>query len=127
MVPDIYAKNEFLKRPKDYKRAFSNEQTIAVDVFERNGEMVQPNFTLERHPEKTDKTLETGHIQTHSGYESNWYSYDQVEEWIKTHWGEKTYHLKTKHLDALRAEPAQLAILDCGGNLSELFKHWKIL
>jgi len=127
MVPDTYASNEYLKRPLSYKRSFSNEQTISVNVYGNNGDIVQPSFTLERHSEKTDKTLESGHIQTHSGYESNWYSYDQVEEWIKTHWGKKTYHIKTKRLDALRAEPAQLAILDCGGYCSELFKHWEVL
>lgn len=127
MVPDTYASNEYLKQPKGYKRAYSNEQGISVYVYDSNGDPIQSNFLLERHPGRTKEILETGHIQTHSCYESNWYSYEQIDEWIKTHWGEKTYHIKTKRLDALRAEPAQLAILDCSGFLSGLFKHWEVL
>ncbi len=124
MAPDKFANNGHKLVPKEYKLAYSNEPTIVVDVVNDENKIVEKNFVLERNPEVLNKTINTGHIETYNGYESNWYSFEQIDEWINKHWTGygSTYHIKTCDMDNMRAEPAQWAILDCGDYLGELLK-----
>jgi hypothetical protein len=127
MQPDSYASSQFKQIPSRYKLAHSNDDTIFVNVFDLNNNLIKKNHALKREPDKTIQTINSGDINTYSNYKSRWYSYNHINELICTHWGkENTYHLKTKDLDILRAEPAQLAILDYGGYLQDLLKQWKV-
>ncbi len=126
VVPDTYATGDYVLQPKAYKRAHCMDPTIPVSVIGRDGNVIESDVLLERDPARTNETLESGHIRTHAGYESNWYSFQQIDEWINEYWGENTYHLKAGQLDALRGEPAQLAILDCNRRLPGLLKRWNI-
>jgi hypothetical protein len=82
---------------------------------------------LERDPVETARTLETGQIRTHSDYGSNWYGFDRIEGWVRELWCEPCHHLHTRSLDALRAEPAQMAILDPGDHTRSLLKSWGVM
>lgn len=127
MTPDTYASNRFRQVPRNYKRAYDPNTEIIVDVYDLEGKMVEEEFLLERDPERTTRTLETGHIRTHSNYESHWYSYHLIHEWMDAHWRKKSYHLHTKQLDRVRAEPAQMAILDSGNHLKKLLRRWEVI
>jgi SAM-dependent methyltransferase len=125
LVPTRYATSDFLPIPHGYKRAFDHRPAIAVDIHDRQGRLVEPSVVLERDPAKTAEVLETGHIQTHWNYESHWYAFDRIEEWIRTLWGgDKTYHFESKVFDSLRARPAQLAVFDPGDALKEWRERW---
>ncbi|MEA2000108.1 MAG: hypothetical protein U9N61_12395 [Euryarchaeota archaeon] len=76
---------------------------------------------MTRDPETVRYTIETGKIRTFTDYKSNWYSFNQFEGWIQKFWSGRRYHVKTKELDAIRAEPAQMAVLDSGDYLEGLF------
>ena len=69
------------------------------------------------------RLLKNGHIVTYSNYESNWYSFEQVDEWVNLFWNKPTYHFETKYLDKLRAEPGQISIFDAGDSLSNLLER----
>jgi len=128
MSPDTYASPEFKKVPRQYKLAHSNDSGLVVDVFDMNDNLIEKGYKLTRDKDKTAKTIQTGDINTHSNYKSHWYSYNEIEQLIKEHWsGSHSYHIKTQDLDMLRAEPAQLAILDCSGHFGSIFKRWKVL
>jgi SAM-dependent methyltransferase len=128
MLPDTYAIEEFKQIPKQYKLAHSSDDTLAVDVFDSNNKLIKKDHILKRDPEKTRETLKTGDINTYSNYKSHWYSFAHLDELIKNHWGtEHSYHIKTQDLDIIRAEPAQLAILDFGGHLKSILHSWKVL
>jgi len=123
--PDTFAGAEYVQVPWGYKRAYDSDPKVTVDVLDRDGRIVLKGHDLTRNPEKVARTIESGHIQTHTDYESHWYSFDQFESWIADLWGGcKTYHLAGKGLDALRAKPAQLAILDPRGRLEDLVDRW---
>jgi hypothetical protein len=70
------------------------------------------------------RTIETGRIRTHTDYESNWYGFRQIDEWVRELWTEPSHHFATGRVDALRAEPAQMAVLDCGDELRERLILW---
>ncbi len=126
MNPDTYASG-FKLIPKKYKRSYCRNPRLAVDVFDTKGNLVEKDFILERNPEKTRQVVESGHIRTHTDYQSHWYSYPQMEAWAQEHWGGQTiYHFPTSDLDMIRAEAAQFTILDSGESLKTLFQRLKI-
>ncbi|MBD3414772.1 MAG: methyltransferase domain-containing protein [Candidatus Aminicenantes bacterium] len=129
MVPDTYASSEYRFFPKHYIRAYTKDPQLHVDVFDQEGNLVKENHVLKRDPERTREVVETGHIRTHTDYESHWYSFKQMNDWIETYWKDsgETYHFKTSRLDRLRAEPAQMSILDSGDHLKDLFTRWKLV
>jgi hypothetical protein len=125
--PDTYATPDYVQVPRLYKRAHDTDPTITVDVFDKDGNMIEKGHMLQRNPLAVKKTLDEGHILTHTEYESHWYSFEQFEQWIATLWPEgKAYHIAGQSLDALRAEPVQLAILDMNDELARLFARWRV-
>ncbi len=127
MVPDIYATEEYQQIPRSYKLAHSKDDTLTVDVYRNGCDLVKKGHILTRDPKLTEKVIETGDIDTYSDYQSHWYSYRQMDEWIENYWdASQSWHIKTKMLDALRAEAAQLSILDFGNHLKDLFIKWKV-
>ena len=127
LKPEKYASSAFTKVPRVYKRAHDPNPKITVDVFDKSGDLVQEGYVLQRDPAETQKTIDEGHLLTHSDYESHWYSFEQFDRWIEAYWPtDKTHHIAGKSLDALRAEPAQFAILDMGGWLDGLLDRWQV-
>ncbi|MBN1592299.1 MAG: class I SAM-dependent methyltransferase [Candidatus Coatesbacteria bacterium] len=128
LLPATYSDSRYMKVPRDYKQAHDPNQDILVDVVDLNGEIVEENFRLHRDEQLVKEVIRTGHIETYSDYESYWYSFEQFDEWIERLWPkEHSYHIRGARIDALRAEPAQLAILDASGSLQELLKRWRAL
>jgi len=122
-----YSSPDFTKLPLAYKRAHDPNPRITVDVLDKDGQVVENSYVLERDPAATRETIDTAHITTHTDYESHWYSFAQFDEWINQLWDRsKSYHISGKSLDALRGEPAQFAILDMGGWIDDLFNRWGI-
>lgn len=126
MVPDTYASGEYLQIARAYKTAHSQDPTLVVDVYDQKGQLVKAGHVLERDPARTSETLETGSIRTCSDYQSHWYSFDQMENWRTKHWPDHAFHFETRCLDGIRAEPAQMTVLDCGHHLDSLFCRWKL-
>jgi hypothetical protein len=127
LEPETYAGSEYVQVPRLYKRAHDPDPEIVVDVFAKNGELIERGHCLRRNPESVRETVRTGHIQTCSEYESRWYAWDRFEEWIGEYWaGLPSHHLAGRELDALRAEPAQLAVLDPQGLLESLIERWRL-
>ena len=127
LVPDTYSYTRFKQIAKNYKRAHSGNQSLVVDVFNLKNNLVKKDHVLKRSPDLVNTVIETGRIRTHTNYKSHWYSYQDIDNLIKNYWTGNTYHIRTKELDALRAEPAQMAILDRGNHLEKLFKLWEII
>lgn len=125
-TPDTYASEKFKQVAREYKRAHSNNKELVVDVFNKKGHKVKAGHVLKRDLLKTAEVLKTGHIKTYSNYESNWYNFEHIEELARTLWSDDAYHFKTKELDRLRAEPAQMAVFDGGDHVRELFRKWGI-
>ena len=124
LSPDTYASSRYKQIPRNYKRAYDLSRTIEVDVFDNAGKLVMPSHQLVRNEEVVRTTLQSGHIQTHSDYESFWYSFEQFDAWISARWsGYNTVHVAGSDIDALRGAPAQLAILDPQQLLSGLFER----
>ncbi|HUT03900.1 MAG TPA: class I SAM-dependent methyltransferase [bacterium] len=126
LEPDTYADSRHIQVPQGYRRAHGAQQTLSIDVFDRKGRLVKQGFMLRRDKAAVKQVIKTGHIQTHTDYESYWYSADQFDAWINEYWPKgMTYHLIGKSIDALRAEPVQLAVLDVGGRLKGLLERWQ--
>ncbi|MFW6136800.1 MAG: class I SAM-dependent methyltransferase [Candidatus Aminicenantaceae bacterium] len=125
MKPDTYASGYKLI-PKKYKRSYCRNPRLTVDVYDEKQQLVEKDFILERDPERTRQTVETGHIRTHTNYQSHWYGYAQMEEWAREHWRKNIYHFPTADLDMIRADAAQFTILDSGDWLKSLFQRWKL-
>jgi hypothetical protein len=99
-----------------------------VDVFDTQDRLIQEGYVLNRDKDKTEQTIESGDINTYSDYKSHWYSFDHIEQLIHDHWDpQRSYHLKCRELDIVRAEPAQLAILDYSDQLNPILEHWNVL
>ncbi len=124
LKPDDHARQGMRLVARDYKRAWSDDDSLIVDVFDERGTLVEEGFLLRRDAMATMRTMETGQIRTHTDYESNWYGYWEIDEWTRELWPEPRHHFATIRLDALRAEPAQMAILDCGDHLGERLSLW---
>lgn len=127
MVPDTYANLSYFHIPKSYKRAFSCNPELIVDVYDREGHVIQKDFTLTRDPKRTAQVINSGKIRTHTDYESNWYAFDLIESWVRNYWGKAAWHIPTIRLDALRAEPAQFSILDVNQSLKPILERWNIV
>lgn len=124
LSPGTYASSTYKQIPRDYKRAYDPSRTLEVDVFDNSGKLVMLSHQLVRNEEAVRSTLESGHIQTYSDYESYWYSFEQFETWISARWsGYETIHVAGGDVDALRGAPAQLAILDPQQLLNGLFER----
>ena len=124
LVPDTYASSRYRQVPRSYKHARDRDPSVIVDVYDRDGRPVKSGHVLTRDVRRVNYTIETGHIRTHSDYESHWYPFELFDEWIATRWsGTNAYHLPGVELDALRAEPAQIAILDPNALLRGLFER----
>jgi SAM-dependent methyltransferase len=125
LTPDTYAAARYVKIPRAFKRGHASDPTIVVDVLDEEGNLVERGFQLERDPAAVREVIEDGHIRTHTDYESYWYGFDQFAQWISDHWPEgKSHLLEGRSLDALRAEPVQLAVLDPEGWLDPLLERW---
>ena len=128
LVPDRYASEDYKKVPRRYKLAHSEDDTVLVDVYDAEGELVEKGYLLKRDPDATGKVISTGDISTHSDYRSHWYSFAEIDSLIEAHWGgARSYHIETADLDILRAEAAQMAVFDPEDRLGELFGLWKIM
>jgi SAM-dependent methyltransferase len=125
LVPDTYASPRYTQVPRMYKRAYDSGSQIVVDVYDGDCNLVKGGHVLTRNELSVAHAVETGHIRTHTDYESHWYSFELFDEWIAEHWPvERSYHIAGRDLDTLRAEPVQLAILDVGGQLAGLLERW---
>lgn len=127
LMPDTYTSSGYVQVARSYKRAHSRDETLLVDVFDAQGEPVKQDHLLRRDPQMSAQAATTGRIRTHSDYKSHWYAFDQVAQWKNTLWSNHAIHFETRVLDGLRAEPAQMAILDCGHHLGELFERWNLV
>jgi SAM-dependent methyltransferase len=119
LEPSAYASAEYVQVPRGYRRAFDRDPSITVDVRDRGGKLVAEGHVLTRDPEAVREVVRTGHVRTYSDYESRWYAFEQIDAWIAEHWaGAATWHLAGGTLDALRASPVQLALVDFSGLLA---------
>jgi SAM-dependent methyltransferase len=126
LEPDTYAGPDYVQVPWGYKRAHDTDRKVTVNVLDRHGKLVLKGHDLWRNAQEVARTIDSGHIRTYSDYESRWYSFEQFGTWIEELWGGyQSYHLAGKALDTLRAEPAQLAILDPRRRLEELLARWR--
>ncbi len=124
LKPDTYAAPPFTQQPKAYKRAYDASEHILVDVYDGAGNLVKQDHRLERDPRITAQTIASGHIRTHHEYESHWYGAGKFRAWIRQWWPEeRSWHIAGSTLDALRAAPVQLAILDPGNHLRPFFER----
>jgi len=127
LEPDTYSDGQYRLIPHGYKRAHDPSGELSVKVLNRKGQLLQSEMTLRRDPSAVDYAVRTGHIRTYTDYESYWYSWDQIQAWIDSLWPrEHAYHLEGCRIDALRAAPAQLAILDAGNHLKDLIHRWSV-
>lgn len=127
LAPDTYVSSDYKQIPRQYKLAHNNDMKIVVDVFDKQDRIIKEGHVLQRIPDKTKHTINTGDINTYSDYKSHWYSYEHIEKFIQDNWDpQNSFHVKTIDLDMLRAEPAQLAILDFSGYLKDLFNFWRV-
>lgn len=119
LKPDTFASDKYILKPKYFKRANQDETSLDVEVYENN-KLIKPSFLLYRDKRLTDQVIKTGKIITYSDYESNWYSFSQIEDWMQEYWnGLPIYHIPTQVLDPEKAEAGQLAILDINNTLKE--------
>jgi SAM-dependent methyltransferase len=127
LTPNTHAQDGHRLVARAYKRAYSPSPILVVDAYDTRGQLIEEDVVLERNPGLTDWTIETGKIRTYTDYESHWYSFDQVRQWVREIWPSASQHFETRRLDPLRAEPAQMAILDPGGHLDEPLRRWGLL
>jgi SAM-dependent methyltransferase len=126
LVPSDLAEAGHVLVPRQYKRAYDRNPTITVDVRARDGSLVASGLVLTRDPHAVAETARTGHVRTHTDYESRWYSYEQIEAWIAEHWsGATTFHVSGRAIDALRGAPAQLAFVDFSGLLADFLERYR--
>lgn len=126
LVPDTYASPEYIHVPYYFKRSYDPHPGIIVDVYDREGNRVEKGYVLQRDEKRVREVIETGRIRTSTDYESYWHGFEIFDEWIRTYWPSgRSYHIAGQILDAVRAKPVQLAILDITGKLKELLKNWR--
>ncbi|MGD8780012.1 MAG: class I SAM-dependent methyltransferase [Ignavibacteria bacterium] len=120
--PNEYTSSGYTFVPKEYKTKGNVSHDTVVDVIDKNGDIIRENFTIKRNFSKTHSTILSGNVKTFTGYESMWYSYEVIDQWIKKYWdGLPAYHFETQTIDKTKAEAGQIAILDCGDNLKNYF------
>lgn len=124
LAPADFATGGNVLVPRAYKRAHDSDPTITVDVRAPDGHLLHSGLVLERVPAVVEETIRTGHVLTYTDYESRWYGFDQIDDWIAEHWsGARTFHLPGRALDSLRGAPAQLAFVDFSGQLEGFFQR----
>ena len=126
LVPDTYAGEDYVLESHTYKRAYGEDETVVAEVYTQDGDKVEDEFVLRRDPEAVAEAARTGRIRTHAGYNSRWYDVEQIKEWVEALWSGGRYHIESKDLDVVRAEPGQLAIMDSGGLCRGLFERWGV-
>ncbi|MBN2036264.1 MAG: methyltransferase domain-containing protein [Chitinispirillaceae bacterium] len=125
--PDTYSSSDFIQRPHYYKRAYAADATIPVDVFDRNGNVIEREFILRRNQSETEKVITSGAITTCADYNSRWYAKSRFRHWMRELWPHGTrWHIDAEKIDALRGAPAQLALLDCSGLFETLARRWRL-
>ena len=125
LKPTQWSCGEYKLVPRYYKRAYDTNPGIVVDVLGADNQPVKKGLLLERDAAAVEKVIETGEIDTCTGYHSRWYSTDQVKAWMKEFWSDGVlWHIEGKCLDQLRGAPAQLAIVDYNGKFEPLARSW---
>jgi hypothetical protein len=125
LIPLTYSGKEFTLVPHQYKRAYDTNPKIIVDVLDAQKLPVKNNVVLERDPTAVEKAIDSGTIDTLSGYHSRWYETNQVKIWMKEFWSDGTlWYIEGRKLDQLRGAPAQLAIVDYNGAFEPLARSW---
>jgi len=122
LKPDTYSTNKYKQLSIQYKKAYSNDPFLKVDVYDIQGNLIKKNHVLKRDPDLVKQTIESGVIRTFSNYKSHWYSFQMIDNLIKIFWDSKSYHVQAKELDPKNAEQGQLAILDYGNHLQNFFE-----
>jgi SAM-dependent methyltransferase len=126
LTPSDHSAADHVLVPRQYKRAYDRDPTITVDVRTRDGRLVKSGLVLTRDPGVVAETARTGHVRTHTNYESRWYRFEQLEAWIAEHWsGATTFHVLGRAIDALRGAPAQLAFVDFSGLLAGFLERYR--
>lgn len=121
--PARFSTHEVIPVPLQIKRAFDSDPHIRVVEQDHVGRHLG-ECVLERDPTTVNEVIATGHIRTLWGYESYWYPVEQFAEWINTEWnGLAAWHIDGRQIDALRAWPAQLAVLDVEDRLARFFNR----
>lgn len=124
LQPLRFTSRDVVPIPLEMKRAFDSNPTIRVGINRPDGTRLE-ECILKRDPKAVQEVIATGHIRTLWDYESYWYPMDQVAEWIATYWGRlPVWHIDGRQIDALRAWPVQLAILDAGNHLKDFL--WRL-
>ena len=127
LAPDTYAGPGYRQIPVAYKRAWDPDDAVRTRVFHRDGGLACAEHRLTRIPERVRETIATGHIRTHDGYESRWYSVEQFRQWMAECWPDKKCrHVLAGRLDALRAHPVQLAVLDMEDRLAGFWERYGV-
>ncbi len=124
LKPDEYANKNYHLVPLQHKLAYDANPELAVNVYDSDNNCIAKNYILKRKPALVKDLLDTGKIETHNNYSSNWYSYKQIHSWINELWGNDTgniYHIKTNSIDPIRAEPGQIAIYTSDNILENYF------
>jgi SAM-dependent methyltransferase len=101
--------------PLAYRRYDESADGIEAAVFDADGRLKKERHFLRRIPSLVEKAVESGEIRTHQGYESRWYSEDEIRALTAEFWGEAGWHMPGAALDPLRARAAQLAWCDPTG------------
>jgi SAM-dependent methyltransferase len=125
LTPTTWSSEEYMLVPQYYKRAYDTDPTIVVDVFDTQKLPVEKDVILKRDRDAVQKVIDTGAVDTCTGYHSRWYGTDQVKAWMKEFWsGGTLWHIEGKKIDQLRGAPAQLAIVDYNGGFEPLARSW---
>ncbi len=123
--PGDFVGMRYRQKAQRHKSVRDPDQTVIVDVYDCEGNLVKEQHTLTRIPDEVAKAVETGHIRTVGDYHTHWYGEEQVASWISEYWsGIRHYHLTGKGLDPERGEAIQLAVLDASGLFEGLLESW---
>ncbi len=123
--PGEFVGMRYRQKAQRHKSVRDPDQTVVVDVYDCDGNLVKEQHTLTRIPDEVAKAVGTGHIRTVGDYHTHWYGEEQVAAWMQEHWaGLRHYHLAGKRLDPERGEAIQLAVLDASGLFDGLLESW---
>lgn len=122
LEPSNFTSSEFKLICKKYKTFGDLSTDTYCDIYDQDGLLVEENYKLTRAQTKVRAIKISGNIKTYRGYSSMWYSPLIIKQWINSHWNDcKTYYIETKDLDEKLAPFGQLAIIDCGNHLNNIF------
>ena len=123
LKPETYASPRFVQKARKYKLAGDQNDQLLVDVFDLTGMLVNKGHKLKRDPKLVQQVIQTGDIRTFQDYHSQWYSYELMEEWMRTHWDKSGVHFRTSELDSEKAEHGQFICYDPSGLLKSFLNH----